>query len=434
MGAKSARRHHFLKNRDVPLTFGFAAVADFSSYIGQEYLAGIMQATQDYGIHFINMADAVKHGAIEHSLLSDSYFLSQFKEKTRFMRTPLLDGLVTWASSFSDYLNAEEIQALFRSLSPLPMVDIGYLDIQGVPNIRIDNKQSMHLILHHLTQVHDFSHIAFIGTRVSKPHATRLEYFKEEMNLLGLPCDAIFLAESLEAGDIAIQVDNLLAYSLQNGRIQAIVTSSDIIAGHTIEALEKRGISVPDGIAVTGFNNQLVGIMSAVPITTIDLAYFARGYEAVELLIDRIMQPTAVVENRLVKTSLVVRQSCSCFEKAVFDAMHDEPIDFSARGTQNASLMADTMQENPRSYLTAVAQHLFPDASEEICQHFADAVINDLYAASPQENHILVFFRERFKRQRNVQKQNQTQQEQISTFRRAVLPLATRSERSTRSR
>ena len=40
MDALSAKRQNFLKKLDKPLTFGFAAVADFSSYIGQEYIAG----------------------------------------------------------------------------------------------------------------------------------------------------------------------------------------------------------------------------------------------------------------------------------------------------------------------------------------------------------------------------------------------------------
>ena len=429
MGAKSTERHHFLKKRVNPLTFGFAAAADFSSFIGQEYLAGIMQATQDYGIHFINMADAVKHSLGEHSLLSDAYFLPQFKEKTKFMRAPLLDGLITWASSLSIYLNAEEIQALFDSLSPLPMVDIGYLDIEGVPSIRINNEQSMHLILQHLVQDHGFSRIAFLGSRFSKPHATRLQYFKEEMSRLGLPCDDIFLADSLDAGDVAVQVDALLethTVPASEGGLQAIVTSSDIIAGHTIEALEKRGISVPDDLAVTGFNNQLIGIMSAVPITTINLAYFDRGYEAVELLIDRIMQPQAAPENRLVETSLVIRQSCGCFENAIIDAMKDEPAGDSASKAHKSFPAPDTAQKNSREYLLNVAKYLFPDESEERFQMFADAVTKDLSSESPvQQKNLLVFFRELFKQRR---KPRQNQQEQISALRRALLPLVAQDE------
>ena len=108
MDALSAKRQNFLKKLDKPLTFGFAAVADFTSYIGQEYIAGIMQAAADYGINLITMAEAV-----HHSLMSESNMLPQFLTKMQFMRAPLLDGLVTWASSLCEYMKAEKVQELF---------------------------------------------------------------------------------------------------------------------------------------------------------------------------------------------------------------------------------------------------------------------------------------------------------------------------------
>ncbi|MBQ6780106.1 MAG: substrate-binding domain-containing protein [Treponema sp.] len=414
MNVGGAKRHQFLKNRANPLTFGFAAAADFSSFIGQEYVAGIMQATQDYGIHFINMADAVRH-----DLLSDVHFLPQFKEKTKFMRAPLLDGLITWASSLSEYMNAEEIQSLFASLAPLPMVDIGYIDIQGVPNIRIDNNQSMELIVRHLVYEHGFSNIAFIGTRFSQPHAKRLEFFKKQMTRLELPCDAIYLADSLETNDISAQVEKMLS---QNEKIQAVVTSSDIIAGHVIEALEKNGISVPNDVAVTGFNNQLVGITASVPITTIDLAYFDRGYEAVELLIDRITQIAETQENRLVKTSLIIRQSCGCFEDAVINAMQDEiPLPVAEKQTP----AEDADESAIRRYVQDVAEHIFPDEPKEFHRTLGDAVLHDLWQTndSAKAKEILALFRTLVRRREIIQHHRQHYEEQISAFRRSMIPL-----------
>ena len=71
------RRRAFAKKNN--LTIGFTAIADFSSFIGQEYLAGIMKAAGAYGVHFINMASAVRH-----SLFLDTDFLPQYLTKMQF--------------------------------------------------------------------------------------------------------------------------------------------------------------------------------------------------------------------------------------------------------------------------------------------------------------------------------------------------------------
>lgn len=377
MNSRIAARRAFLRKRSSPLTIGFTAIADFTSFIGQEYLAGIMRATEHYGLNFINMTSAVRP-----SLFVDAGFFRQYLAKTAFMRAPLLDGLVTWASSLSGYIPDGEIQSLFSSLYPLPMVDIGYLDIPRVPSIRIDNDYSIRLLVEHLVTVHGFSRIAFFGSRLSLPHQLRLEAFRKEMSALGLDVsgDLIFLADSLDAQDVAEQVGRFCArFGTEPGgeMPQAILTSSDIIAHHIIEELEKRGLSVPDDVAVTGFNNQLAGLTSSAPITTIDLAYFKRGYEAVEILIDRIMageslNDRAGAETHTVPTSLVVRQSCGCFEPEILDAQDG--------GSGSAAPVNSECEMDVRAYLSDSLARVFGRASEKQRVSLSDAILDDIYS------------------------------------------------------
>lgn len=405
-----ARRRAFAKKNN--LTIGFTAIADFSSYIGQEYLAGIMQAAEDYGINFINMSSAV-----HHSIFLDADFLPQYLTKMQFMRAPLLDGLITWASSLSEYMENSEIERLFASLEPLPMVDIGYLDIPKIPSIRIDNSYSVRLMVRHLAEQHGFSHIVFVGTKATRPHQSRMECFKEAMAELSLPCSEsdIFMADSLDAKDVAAQVDKILEN--KNGKPDAILTSSDIIATHIIEDLEKRGISVPDDIAVTGFNNQMAGLTAPSPVTTIDLAYFQRGYKAVELLIDRIKWPNAIVFNRTVQTSLVIRQSCGCFEESVLKAMNDFE--------DAPSVPPLSQKENVAAYLNTKLADIFPHLEDDIRHNLKKAILEDIYNTNvpPPRTKLLVYFRTRLKKIRALAQEAASVQNQISALRRAVLPL-----------
>ncbi|MBQ7159721.1 MAG: substrate-binding domain-containing protein [Treponema sp.] len=376
------RRRAFAKKNN--LTIGFTAIADFSSFIGQEYLAGIMKAAGAYGVHFINMASAVRH-----SLFLDTDFLPQYLTKMQFMKKPLIDGLVTWASSLCDFMPNDAIQKLFTSLQPLPMVDIGYLDIPDIPSIRVDNRYSIHLLLQHLVNTHHFTRIAFMGAKPSVPHERRLQFFKKEMENMHIPCpnDSIFMAESLDEKDIALQVEKMLECNSELP--QAILTSSDIIAATIIEELEKRHISVPEDIAVTGFNNQLKGISAGCPVTTINLSYFDRGYKAVEFLLDRIQYPNSNAQNRTVKTKLIVRQSCGCFEqsieRALFPGAKKSPPPPSVSNEQEA-----------RSYLRESLEDIFPHESSEKKNELVDSILADLSTPmhkSTSQSQILIWFR-----------------------------------------
>ena len=378
-----AKRRAFARKNN--LTIGFTAIADFSSFIGQEYLAGIMQAAKDYGVHFINMASAVRH-----SLSLDTDFLPQYLSKIPFMRTPLINGLVTWASSLCDFMPDEEIQKLFTSLQPLPMVDIGYLDIPNVPSIRVNNDYSVHMLLQHLVRIHHFTDICFMGAKSSVPHERRRQVFMKEMESMNIPCpnENIFMSETLDERDIAEQVELILEKDVLP---QAILTSSDIIAATVIEELEKHGIPVPEKIAVTGFNNQLKGISAPCPITTIDLSYFDRGYEAVEHLLDRIQFPNTAATNRTVKTKLIVRQSCGCFEKAITHALNARKLKsrFNINGAHSA-----------REYLEEATDEIFPQETHDRQDELVDAILSDLSKKPLPQSQILIWFRTLHKKHR----------------------------------
>ena len=61
MNTNFAKRRAFLaarKNEGRRGTIGFTGVADLRSFIGQEYIGGMVKAAEDYDINFINMGSA----------------------------------------------------------------------------------------------------------------------------------------------------------------------------------------------------------------------------------------------------------------------------------------------------------------------------------------------------------------------------------------
>lgn len=381
MNPEIAKRREFLARRKYTggginnrLTIGFTCIADFRSFIGQEYISGICRACEDYDINFINMSQAIKY-----SLFDEVDFLSHYSKKFRFMKPPLLDGLITWASSLAPYISNEEIIKKFVALKPLPMVDIGYIDIPQVTALRIDNSCSMELVVEHLVKAHHFTKIAFLGSEISRPHTERLLSFKKALQKCNLNPETapVFMATKLDEADIIRAAEEVFESCIKNKseseKIDAIVTSSDIIASSLIQVLQKKGVRVPEDVAVTGFNNQYQGITNSPPITTIDLEYFKRGYMAVEILINKIMNPESEAQILEIPTSLIVRESCGCFEQEIVQAEETE------QNLKNAGLSDDASEEDARNFLFEKVNKIFPKESHERKLDLVNAIFDDLY-------------------------------------------------------
>ncbi len=413
-----AKRRAFLtqrKNQGNRVTIGFTGIADFRSFIGQEYIAGMMKAANDYDLNFINFA-----GAIKYSLFDDIDFISHYLKNFRFMKAPLVDGLVTWASSLCSFLDNKTIINTFNGLKPLPMVDIGYLDIEGVPCIRIDNNSSIAVIMDHLINVHGYKNFAFIGSKISEPHIRRLEAYQSELKKFGLEelPNSIYMTKTMDSIDIAMSVNQLCsAWDLKNHQsIDCIITSSDIIAATVIEELDKRGICVPKDVAITGFNNQYNGITARSPVTTMNLEYFSRGYAAVELLIDRIMNPEINYKTRLVSTTLLVRQSCGCFENSIVEAGTSLDQNISPAGPNSS-------EEEVRNYLFSKARNIFPQQTETDISDLIDSIFDDIYER-PAPSSMLRWFQNLLQ---NIRKDstliNSVLQQDITDLRKVILPM-----------
>lgn len=386
MNSKISKRKQFLterKNAGNRLTIGFTGIADLRSFIGFEYMAGMLKAATDYDINFINMG-----GAVKYSLFDDINFISHYKKKFKFMKPPFIDGLVIWASSLWEFLKEPEIIQLFSSLSPLPMVDIGHMDIPGVSMLRINTNTAIEFLMEHLIKVHNYKRFAFIGANVSEPHKRRLLTYQKELKKYGLKelDNSVYMAKSMSSKHLAEVVDELLSnYNLSNKEeIDAIVTTTDVIATEVIELLSQKGISVPKDVAITGFNNWYEGIIARSPLTTIDLSYFKRGYAAVELLIDRIVFPEEEVKTIYFPTNLVVRQSCGCFENSVIESS-------STNSKINFDYAKQDSEDNTRFYLLKELKQILPFLTEEKIIDFMDCLFSDLYDSADKKN-ILVWF------------------------------------------
>ena len=419
MALKIFERKQFLaerKNSGKRVTIGFTGIADLRHFIALEYIKGMMQAAADYDINFINMG-----GAVRYSLFDDINFLSHYKKNFKFMKPPLLDGVVTWAASLSEFMEQGAIKELFGSIRPLPMVDIGHMDIPGATMIKIDSSSSIKSIMEHLTSVHHYKKFAFVGTDVSEPQRRRMLNFKNELKERNLPLienSVVMMNKKMEAKYIDEAFDRLIDNFDMHGKkeIEAIVTASDIIAAEGVEQLCRRGFSVPDDVAVVGFNNWYESVTSRSPLTTIDLVYFKRGYAAVEVLIDKIFVPEQECKTVYFPTDLIIRQSCGCLEQSVSNSHLDESIVLE-------NPMCDESESNLRRKLTEKIRPIFPHENDDSISKMLDAFFSDIYD-SAKESRMLSWFQNIMQ---NVRKSGEFDtdyfQNAIRSLRAALLPV-----------
>ena len=419
MPLKISERKQFLsqrKNSGHRVTIGFAGIADLRHFIGLEYIKGMMKAVADYDVNFINMGCAIRY-----SLFDDINFLSHYRKNFKFMKAPLLDGIVTWAATLNEFMDDKSIIELFSQIRPLPMVDIGHLDIPGASMLKINSNSAIHNIFDHLTQVHGYTKYAFVGTDASEPQRRRLINFEHELKMRGLkiiPGASVMFNKRMEARFIDEAFDTLVSrFDLHNKKdIEVIITASDIIAAEGIEQLTRRGISVPSDVAVVGFNNWYESITSRSPLTTVDLVYFKRGYAAVELLIDKIIQPDVKMETMYFPTDLIVRQSCGCLEESVSESKAKDEI------FNNSPDFLES-EDSLRKSLVIQVRSVFPYENEESITHLLDAFFSDVYDKSSQSK-VLQWFQNIMQNYRKAKEFEPDHfQNSISSLRSLLLPV-----------
>lgn len=94
-----------------------------------------------------------------------------------------------------------------------------------------------------------------------------------------------------------------------NERPDAIFATADVFAVAAINAAKKLGLRVPEDVSVIGFDNVEASVMSDPQLTTVEQPASEIGYQACELLVDRISFGKSRPRHIKLETELIVRQS-----------------------------------------------------------------------------------------------------------------------------
>lgn len=92
--------------------------------------------------------------------------------------------------------------------------------------------------------------------------------------------------------------------------LTAVFVASDLVAFGAMEAIKERGLRIPQDIAIVGFDDVRLAHYVDPPLTTVRLPAYELGARAMKLVIQMIEEEELREGEVLLKTELVIRESC----------------------------------------------------------------------------------------------------------------------------
>lgn len=222
----------------------------------------------------------------------------------------LLDALIFLPDTIKDSAVVDSLAEKLRADFRKPVVS-AELDEDGFASIFTDDIKPIKKIMAHLIEDHKFSNIAFVTGKKGHPHSrNRLEGYYESLVEHGLPIDS----DKVYYGNFWYDCgERVVGEMLADGRTlpQAVACASDAMAISICEELKKRGIRVPEDVAVTGYDSVHAGITYQPCITSAVIPSDVTGERAVNYL-HALMTGSEYRENDYADIRLCIGQSCGC--------------------------------------------------------------------------------------------------------------------------
>jgi LacI family transcriptional regulator len=218
----------------------------------------------------------------------------------QILHSGLLDGVIVSSMLIDDPI----VQSLHDSKMPFilvgrhPYIDVNYLDID---NITGGYEATSYLIRC------GYQRIATIaGPQNMIAGFDRYSGYCQALRSHGfdLVGELVFEGDFTEAGGY-VGMKKLLSF-----HPDSVFVASDIMAIGALRALRENSLNVPADIAIIGFDDSPVALLSNPPLTTMRQSPYTMGYKTLETLLEITRNPGCQTRHIILKPELVTRKSC----------------------------------------------------------------------------------------------------------------------------
>ena len=227
-----------------------------------------------------------------------------------------LDALIVCHDTFNSNEAVEELWKLVTERCQAPIISIRK-KVNGCYNILVEDTDAIPAFVRHFHDVHHFDRIAFMSGPYNHPDAIfRLEKYKEAMAELGLDCPEEYIFEGNFWKDCALDASK--HFMSKKKRPQAIVCANDYMALSLCKELTLQGYSVPQDIAISGFDDVRDARANVPPLTTCYVSVSDMAKKAMET-IDTLLNGKEAPACTFVPTKIIIRNSCGCESSTMKD-------------------------------------------------------------------------------------------------------------------
>ncbi len=264
---------------------------------------GASEAARKNDIDFI----AICGGTLEHSPVN--IYEKRRNSVYNLIKTDYFDGLII-ITCVGSFISIDEFKSFHLHFSPIPTISIGR-PMEDITSVVEENYSGMKQLVNHFINYHHKKRIAFIRGPLGLPEmkdrfSAYLDALKE--NNIEFDPEMVIIGDLMpESGKRAVE------YLLDEKKmeIDAIIGVNDNMALGAMAELKKREISIPDKIAVGGYDDIEETAVSSPSLTTIKSPIKQLGYASVEILIKSLRGEIIPIKKTL-NSELIVRESCGC--------------------------------------------------------------------------------------------------------------------------
>lgn len=261
--------------------------------IAYPFLAEVARGVEDTGFKLgYNVILCDSNGTLEREITC----IDLLREKQ-------VDGIIFVAAGES----SRHVETLIKQGMPVIVVDRELPGLE-VDSVLADNLQGGYQATEYLIQLGHRCIGCITGPPDLSISSQRVSGYRQALERYGIP----LYDELVVIGDFRYHEGYRVTRQLLalNEPPTAIFACNDIMAVGAICAAKDKGLGVPEGIAIIGFDDIALASFISPRLTTVAQPKHEMGAIAVELLAERINDKSRPLTKRLLPTQLVVRESC----------------------------------------------------------------------------------------------------------------------------
>ncbi|HRL10644.1 MAG TPA: LacI family DNA-binding transcriptional regulator [Aggregatilineales bacterium] len=263
------------------------------------HIAGVIM-TNPYFLYLIN---SITSATNQQDLTLTLFLFHSEDEEGRIAKTIFnnnyLDGVIVTADrredSFVKQLIAHDVPVVFIG-KPEPDVPVSY--------VNVDNEHGAYLATEHLIQ-RGCQRVAAIVALYNTAGDDRHAGYQRALKAHGISYNERLVVE----GDFSQESGYMAMQRLLQEAPDGVFVSSDLMAFGAQRAIREAGLSVPQDIAMVGFDDLPQAAVADPPLTTIRQPIHQLGPVALELLEAAIEQRAGRVESCVLPVELVLRST-----------------------------------------------------------------------------------------------------------------------------